>query len=163
MQQLAATAGIVLDVAHRAVLDALKHAIDEAGALGPQAIVRLAMAYLAAPDHRGHSAYGMLVEHVNRALTNPGRNPRSAASYGAIGGLEDIAPAGLRLWWVKEGSATIVFQVRVELRHERPPVRFVLNVAKDTTAAADELRRAHADFVDFYRMEPRRDGALRSA
>ena len=154
MHGLAAAAGTAIDAEDNAVLDALKSSVDHAQALGPRAIVAAAMAYLAAPLTPGGPAYGRLIEHVNRVLTNPGNNPRRGTPASAIAGVGDIAAEGIHLWWVKEGSATIVFQVRVPLAGPGPAVSFVINVAKDLTGAADELRRNHANFVEFHRIDP---------
>jgi hypothetical protein len=154
MRKLAAAAGTTIGPGEQHTLDALRQSVESAQALGPQAITRAAVAYLAASGPSGDCPYATLVDHVNRVLTNPGRNPRAGQPSAPIGGVDDIAPGGLRLWWVKEGSATIVFQVRVELGQGRPPAHFALNVAKDATSSADDLRQAHADFVDFYQIDP---------
>lgn len=155
-QQLAAAAGRpALAASDSRVLQALKDAVDQAQGLGPKAIVRAAMAYLSQPAAPGGLPYGRLIGHINHVLTNPGANPRCGARHPPIQGIQDLAPEGLTLWWVKEGSATIVFQVRAALDGDRPPVRFVLNVAKDLTEAAAEVRRTHGDFTELYRMDPR--------
>jgi hypothetical protein len=146
---------------------ALKAAVDDAVAIGPQAIVRAAMAHLSSPAVPGGPAWGTLFSHVNHVLTRRGDNPRRARAEAPMSGVEDIAAEGLELWWVKEGSATIVFQVLVRLRDGRPPVRLALNVAKDLKVAAEELRLTYADFVALYAldrayvMEPLALGAAR--
>ncbi|MEO8224076.1 MAG: hypothetical protein ABI661_04670 [Gammaproteobacteria bacterium] len=137
-------------------LEMLKQATDQAFALGPTAIIRAALAYLAAPDPaNGHDhPCGTLVSLVNQLATNAGNNPRLAAGPAPLRGLADLEAAGIELWWVKEGSATIVFQVLVPLAEGQPPVRFALNVAKDLSLAADELRQIWAEFVELYRIDP---------
>lgn len=137
------------------LLDALKHSVDQAQALPPQAIVKAAMAYLASPVEPGGSPYGTLLGHLNHGLVNRGGNPRAERAWPPLASIQDIAPEGVQLWWVKEGSATIVFQVRVALTGGRPAMRFVVNVAKDLTLAAEELRQTWSDFRELYRMEPR--------
>jgi len=131
-----------------------KEAVDEAGALGPQAIVRAAVTHLADPVEPGGDAYGNLLRYVNCALGGEGRNARIKPAGEPVRRLDDLAPEGIDLWWVKEGSATIVFQVHVSLGGGRPPARFVLNVAKDLTGAAQELQQTYADFVALYGIEP---------
>jgi hypothetical protein len=155
VEQLAAAAGrTAIEARDALALDGLKRAVDQAQGLGPRAIIRTAMEYLVRPMEPGGPSYGTLVDHLNQVLVNASRNPRMGSPHPPIAGVQDIAPEGMQLWWVKEGSATIVFQVRVALAGGRPPVRFVVNVAKDQTSAAAQLRQTYADFVEFYRMEP---------
>lgn len=155
VQQLVSATGRAMpDPRDGQVLEGLKKAVDQAQGLGPQAIVRAVMAYLALPSAPGGPTYAVLVDHINHVLTNPGANPRGGARHPPIQGTQDIGPEGLTLWWVKEGSATIVFQVQAALTGGRPPVRFVVNVAKDLTEASAEVRQTHGDFTELYRMDP---------
>lgn len=156
LADLAAAAGVApIPPPALRVLEKLKQSVDAAQALGPQAIARAAMTHLADAATPGGAAYGVLVSYVNRALANTAGNPRRAAAGAPAAGISDIGAEGVELWWVKEGSATIVFQVRVHLTGGRPPARFALNVPKDITAAAAELRQTHAEFTELYAMDPR--------
>jgi hypothetical protein len=134
-------------------LQGLKQAMDDSKSFGPSAIIRAVMAYLIQPDEGFSQPYGKLIGHVNHVLKNSGGNPRKEKVFKAISGLNEIAPEGIELWWIKEGSATLVFQVLVHLREERPSVKFAVNVAKDGTAASDELRQTYNDFLEFYRID----------
>jgi hypothetical protein len=133
----------------RATLEQLKRAVDEAQALGPLAIVAAAMNHLA----DGPSRYANLVDYINRALSIRRDRGTSEAPVVPVRSIEEISAAGMELWWVKEGSATIVFQVLVRLTGDRAPVRFALNVAKDLTAAAAELRRTFVDLTEIHRLD----------
>ena len=155
LQQIAKAAGKEgIEPRDSQALQGLKQSIDDTRSIGPRAIIRAAMAYLAQPDERLDKPYGTLISLVNHILENSGNNPRSEKVFRPIAEVNDIAPEGIELWWIKEGSTTLVFQVLVHLRDERPSVRFAINVAKDGTAASDELRQTYNDFVDFYRIDP---------
>lgn len=153
LREVAAQRGLPdIPAGDRPVLEALKAAVDSAAAIGPQAIVRAAMDFLARPSGPGAAPYGRLVELVDRLLRNPAGNPRRARAVASVASVTEISR--LELWWIKEGSATIVFKVGVGLAGGRPDVSFILNVAKDATGAAAEVREVHADFAAFFAMDP---------
>ncbi len=135
-------------------LELFKSVIEQVQGLGPQVIVRAAISHLAAGAEPGGPPYGQLLGYVNRALAIH-RDRAPGFDSTPLRGVEGIGAEGVQLWWIKEGSATIVFRVLVHLSGPRPPVAFALNVAKDLTAAGEELRRVGADLAELHQIDPR--------
>lgn len=83
----------------------------------------------------------------------------SAAVLCALQGLRDVLLSSLadatavELWAVKWGFEAFVFRCAVE-RSAGPPTVVALNVARDTTAAADAVRAAGAALVEDFARDP---------
>lgn len=118
---------------------------DAAQALTMQEAFETAMAYLRGDGHD----FGPLLFNVNRTLQNPEANPRRP-SRSAVA-LSDIRH--VRLWVLKEGSFTAVFQVEARFTDGKT-VRFVLNVAKDRTDAAQAVRFVFPRMTALYGADP---------
>ncbi|MCM8794678.1 MAG: protein phosphatase 2C domain-containing protein [Candidatus Omnitrophica bacterium] len=128
----------------------LKQMIDDAGMLPPRTMIRGLFSHLAGAD----GSYSPLLTYVNRVLADPRRKPGKAPAL-YIESVDEIRD--LELWFVKEGSSSIVVQVQVRLKDQPAdawPIRFAANVGRDVTDSAASLRETYDQMIDDYDRDP---------
>ncbi len=150
--------GILFDTVHtpsaqRELILRFKGILDTAGVWSVTDALLGTIAYLSKPGKRNHP-HGTLVHRINHVLTNPLRNPRVQETFPEIELVDQIdAEKGLELWFVKLGEVTDVVEVLVHLRRGQQ-VRFGINVARDGTAATQELKKAFGTSMAHFMFDP---------